>query len=254
MSAILQLTATQTQAVISVEVGALVSFLLEFPCRRQACRGKHRLQAVTHHGQQHKFVLECGICHKKLVFQTHRETGLVLVRLPGIAAKKELSLQRVVAAVLALMTGHSQKTLTYFTHAHGDGGFTKTTADRYLQLLCPAVVEAAKASLQATRASYRGILGLDGRYSASFDCGWRTRGAHAYGGTGDIISFPRAAGERPVRLASATLQRPHVIRVTFRDGTKKEAVVGAGNHDGTSRGMEGEAFNACLDDLMVHFF
>jgi hypothetical protein len=246
----IQLTARQSQSVVPVELDALISLLLEMPCRRQGCSGKLRLQDVKHHGQQHKFDLSCAICGRKFIFQTHRETGLVGVRLPGIEGEKELSLQRVVATILALMTGHSQKTLTYFTHSQ-DGGFTRTTADRYMQLLCPAVVEAAKASLKATRVEFKHRIGPNGKYSASFDGGWRTRGAHAYGGSGDIISFPRTAEERPVRLASAVLQRPHLIRVTLADGSKKEVVIGADNHEGTSRGMEGEAFNHCLDDLKV---
>jgi hypothetical protein len=247
----IQVTARQSQSVVSVELGALISLLLEIPCRRQGCVGKHQLQDVKHHGQQHKIELYCRMCRRKLIFQTHQETGLVRVRLPTVEDEKELSLQRVVATILALMTGHSQKTLTYFTHSQ-DGGFTRTTADRYMQLLCPAVVEAAKASLKATRVEFKHRIGPNGKYSASFDGGWRTRGAHAYGGSGDIISFPRKADERPVRLASAVLQRPHLIRVTLADGSKKELVIGADNHEGTSRGMEGEAFNLCLDDLKVH--
>jgi hypothetical protein len=249
----IQLTAAQAQTVVPVELDALISLLLDLPCRRQVCAGKHLLREVKHHGQQHKIVLDCGLCHKTLIFQTHRETGLVRVRLPNVGHEMELSLQRIVATILALMTGHSQRALTYVTHAH-DGGFTRPTADRYMKLLCPAVVEAAKTNLQTTRVDFRRNLGAQGKYSASFDCGWRTRGAHAYGGTGDIISFPRTAGERPVRLASAVLQRRHLIRVMYSDGSKREVVIGADNHDGTSRGMEGEAFNLCLDDLKVSSF
>jgi hypothetical protein len=248
----IQVKATLSQSPMQIEPDALISALLRMMCGRQGCSGKFHLQAITHHGQQHKFELLCGVCRRKFIFQTHRETGLVRVRLPTVVGEKELSLQRVVATILVLMTGHSQKTLTYFTHSQ-DGGFTRTTADRYMQLLCPAVVEAAKASLKATRVEFKHRIGPNGKYSASFDCGWRTRGAHAYGGSGDIISMPRKADERPVRLASAVLQRPHLIRVTLADGSKKEVIIGADNHEGTSRGMEGQAFNLCLDDLKVLF-
>jgi hypothetical protein len=246
----IQLTSRQSQSVVPVAMGPLVAALLRMRCERQGCLGNLRLQDVKHHGQQHKIELYCGMCRRKVNFQTHQETGLVRVRLPGHEDEKELSLQRVVQTILALMTGHSQKTLTYFTHAL-DAGFKRTTADRYMQLLCPAVVEAAKESLKATRVDFRQRLGPEGKYSASFDGGWRTRGMHAYGGSGDIVTFPRKAEERPVRLASAVLQRPHIIRVTLADGSKREVVIGADNHEGTSRGMEGEAFNLCLDDLKV---
>jgi len=174
----IQLTSRQSESAVTVEMGALVATLLKMLCERQGCPGNLRLQegSIKRHGHQHKIELYCGVCRRKLIFQTHRETGLVRVRLPSLEGEKELSLQRVVSTILALMTGNSQKTLTYFTHGQ-DAGFSRTTADRYLKHLCPAVVEAAKASLKATRVGYRRRLGPTGKYSASFDCGWRTRGA-----------------------------------------------------------------------------
>jgi hypothetical protein len=109
------------------------------------------------------------------------------------------------------------------------------------------VVEACTEELHRTRVAFREALG-DGQWSGSYDANWQVRGFHSPVGSGDVVSLP-VPGERPVRLATAVLQRPHKVRIELKDGTVIERTIGLNNHEGTSAGMEGAALIRCLTQL-----
>jgi hypothetical protein len=129
----IELAATQGSEVISIERKALVALLLEVPCRADDCQGHMNLLTITEHGEQGKYLLQCGRCGSSKTFLTHKETGLVMAKIPGRPTPKELSLRLVVSTVLSLMSGLTQKGLNFISQSTMSSAPSPATTDRYMR-------------------------------------------------------------------------------------------------------------------------
>jgi hypothetical protein len=129
----IELAATQGSEVVSIERNALVALLLEVPCRGDGCTGLMNLIAITEHGEQGKYLLQCSRCKASKTFLTLKETGLVMANIPGRPMPKELSLKLVVSTVLSLMSGLTQKGLNFISHSTMSNAPSTATTDRYMR-------------------------------------------------------------------------------------------------------------------------
>jgi hypothetical protein len=78
----IELAATQDSEIISIERKALLALLLAVPCRADDCAGRMDLITITEHGEQGKYLLQCNRCSSSKTFLTHKETGLVMAKIP----------------------------------------------------------------------------------------------------------------------------------------------------------------------------